>query len=1545
MTNIPDGSDLGKADATLGETTNSAGPTITPARLGEWLSFNRCERYFGFSVGDYEQSKYHDRSVFDEAFEPLDPLLVKTGEEFEGIVESSLEPLSSPIEISNIDDSKTGSDESQINTSSELSTNEDELADVIRDACKTAPEDTAPEVQLNTTDETIATAVAEPFLLTQVRVATTIGEWFVPGDSDLILVWPTETGAHVRIFDLKSTREEKTYHRIQTACYAAAVENLLSQTFLKTSNATPSHESEIPLDEYVTVDCGVITRETELDSLTTPLTPCDLPGFDDTDYKQDIRQLCASNGRLQSLWQQALTEFDYTIEDKCTSCPYNEACSVDAIQDASLRLLGLSEQARSILRQEGITTLHDLAQLCYPLEGEKNPDSATDPRRQHKDTYDKLASDHTVGPKLPDIVYEAQSVLSDLGESGINVNDGSDEWLPRTGYGMLPEDDPPPEFDIDKQRGSMIRAYLNVQYDHLRDRLIQISGYVTATESDTPPQTFTVINTANSTQQTPLDKAEVDLLETAISELQNSTRAISAGLSGDLSLPDNTGPMELLHFYTFTEQEIERVTNALIRHETPIVDAFQELWEQHHSTEQPIKTAVQPEVDDRKPLRSPTAGLLQIYDQLSVPYEDAKQYTEWTYSPNRTSAPDEVDLRDIFGHRLFNHQLDRGDPGDPVTPTVGSASKINAPGPQVYVQGKGKPYGPDTLFARLRNDASIPLGYLYAAVGTINGEWVEELKTSVENFDSLANEVAAFRYHHGDEQRHEIHREDVGELGKAFANTVAHIERSLDGRDVTQFEKKRPVELSFELPAQEPTFADALQDTLYMEHAASRQEKLNHYRKERTQRFLSGETIPLLIDDVRTLDDSGDIIVEGEIRLDVSDLENWKEVQRCIEYKGDDPTEASGGDWAVAYTGDVVEKFSSPENIEHATAIIIDDVSPDSPGADIRFKALNRGGSGEFTTGHYTPDTKTTSDNYKTPFTEDDWCFIEPTTDSLTLNRQLTALEQSEFNSLYNLFDGLLEGRLRQSDIEQPVCDQDKLDTVADWLKQNHRQETFPSEIQRSAITAAEHPLTVVQGPPGTGKTSGVLGPRIVARSLADDRGFGQTALLVTAPSNKAIAEVREATEEILDAYSKDNPTEANAVSLYRIGEPPTNSQSDWTTFIDYNDDKQFRNKHRDNLREALGVAHGGGLDDEISIVFSTPGRAWRLVKKLLPSNPPDDEVAQQSIWSSIIADEASMMTVPQLMLAGAFLHDDGDVLLSGDQRQLAPIHKQEWSDIQRRAIRTYVPYLSAIEYAQLHTGKTDMLPKEHRDSAVVPQHGEAAVRTIGLDQTYRFGPTTADFLREQVYREDDIEYTSGISQPDNIKLTGTASSSGESTPALADALGRSSVVLCLYDTERGHRKANDFEAAVVDELLDVVNPNIETGIVTPHSAQRGRIESQLAASGKDSRTTVDTVNRFQGGEMPLMILSGTVSDPDFVAAESDFLLDLNRLNVSLSRHENQLVIIAARALFEHIPTDVETYQQARLWKALARQTGVATDDDPLDTIHLSGKQLEIYTL
>ena len=92
-------------------------------------------------------------------------------------------------------------------------------------------------------------------------------------------------------------------------------------------------------------------------------------------------------------------------------------------------------------------------------------------------------------------------------------------------------------------------------------------------------------------------------------------------------------------------------------------------------------------------------------------------------------------------------------------------------------------------------------------------------------------------------------------------------------------------------------------------------------------------------------------------------------------------------------------------------------------------------------------------------------------------------------------------------------------------------------------------------------------------------------------------------------------------------------------------------------------------------------------------------------------------------------------------------------------------------------------------------------------------------------------------------------------------------------------------------------------------------------ASGLPKRSAIDTVERFQGGEREVILVSATESDRAYMLDSSEFLLDPRRLTVALSRAKQKLILVAARSIFSLFTADEEAFANAQLWKNLLRRT------------------------
>jgi DNA replication ATP-dependent helicase Dna2 len=120
-----------------------------------------------------------------------------------------------------------------------------------------------------------------------------------------------------------------------------------------------------------------------------------------------------------------------------------------------------------------------------------------------------------------------------------------------------------------------------------------------------------------------------------------------------------------------------------------------------------------------------------------------------------------------------------------------------------------------------------------------------------------------------------------------------------------------------------------------------------------------------------------------------------------------------------------------------------------------------------------------------------------------------------------------------------------------------------------------------------------------------------------------------------------------------------------------------------------------------------------------------------------------------------------------------------------------------------------------------------------------------------------------------------------------------SPVLFVPVESEHEGRSNADEAQAVVNLVRSFTRAGIapvSIGVVSPFRAQVVLLRQMLGQAG----VTVDTVERFQGGERDIMILS-------FVRSRgTGFVFDERRLNVAITRARRKLILVAHPKLFQN---------------------------------------------
>ncbi|MGQ9549256.1 MAG: DEAD/DEAH box helicase [Roseiflexus sp.] len=255
--------------------------------------------------------------------------------------------------------------------------------------------------------------------------------------------------------------------------------------------------------------------------------------------------------------------------------------------------------------------------------------------------------------------------------------------------------------------------------------------------------------------------------------------------------------------------------------------------------------------------------------------------------------------------------------------------------------------------------------------------------------------------------------------------------------------------------------------------------------------------------------------------------------------------------------------------------------------------------------------------------------------------------------------------------------------------------------------------------------------------------------------------------------------------------------------------------------------------------------------------------------FDTVIFDEASQITLP-LAIVGMLVAKR--TIFIGDHKQLPPVltarHREAW--------------LRASVFGVLVGRRFDtMLEETYRMNAEL---------TAWPSQQYYSGQLRCASekvaQRRIVYRRPPARF-SAILDPEAPKVFVDLRHRNATTSSMAEAS-----LIC----------------DLIAELLTCGIEPDEIGVVTPYRAQARIIRNMLRLIIPDSerrmKIIVDTVERMQGQERDVILLSLTTSNPAFAAGIADFFLQPERLNVAITRARVKLIIVGSSHLLSMTPQD-----------------------------------------
>jgi hypothetical protein len=742
--------------------------------------------------------------------------------------------------------------------------------------------------------------------------------------------------------------------------------------------------------------------------------------------------------------------------------------------------------------------------------------------------------------------------------------------------------------------------------------------------------------------------------------------------------------------------------------------------------------------------------------------------------------------------------------------------------------------------------STIPLEYAYAAWGLFKAE---------DFRPTQRRDVTPFL---------RVNTEHLRQFQAKRLEALAYIESNFKFKNA--YIKKEPLDLVAlgTITRQAPPFRRVLEEFLYIEHYANLQDHLQLFSQPIVKRVQQGRALLVRCLEVQDSFFRNKQATAARFEADFSEsgLEPAAALQLNKIKSGDfvvlNRLDTDGRAWET-----VRGRLAVVRNLEGA--IITLDLS------DMTFFNNNKDGRGKV-------DFRYSHDNKLWP-EAGQFYTIDEMVDDLNGDKLLEGCRNADFNPFYHLLAAPFPGENNQRHI--PTTVSEKAAEFASLIGELEGV-SAPTDSQQAVIAGhLDEKIFLVQGPPGTGK-SHTLGWAVLARMFAASAGADRP--LRVAVSCQTHNAVNIVLQSIAGKLARLQGTPAwkwlENLRLYKIGEE---SEDNTSAGVERLDPWEYRSR----LSQILY--------SQLIVIGATPGGLHKLMKQQTKNARNSEALWQEKPFDLLILDEASQMNLPQAVLASSWLRKDGQMIVVGDHRQMAPILAHSWDEEDRLSAVETQPYRSVFKY---------LLDRQF------PR--------LALDESFRLHRLQAGFLQEIIYQYDGITFHSRRQQllPE---LNGL-----ETSPYLRAVLDSRYPIVIVQHAERGSQQANSTEAALITPVVEACTGQLGldaaegVGVVVPHRAQKALLRAKLPVLA--SSEAIDTVERFQGGEREVIIVSATASDPDYVLAEAEFLLNPNRLNVALSRPRKKLIVVASSVVFNFLSADLEIFDQAVLWKRLLAQ-------------------------
>jgi DNA replication ATP-dependent helicase Dna2 len=292
-------------------------------------------------------------------------------------------------------------------------------------------------------------------------------------------------------------------------------------------------------------------------------------------------------------------------------------------------------------------------------------------------------------------------------------------------------------------------------------------------------------------------------------------------------------------------------------------------------------------------------------------------------------------------------------------------------------------------------------------------------------------------------------------------------------------------------------------------------------------------------------------------------------------------------------------------------------------------------------------------------------------------------------------------------------------------------------------------------------------------------------------------------------------------------------------------------------------------------------------------------------LFDMLLIDEASQLQVADASIPISVVKSTGRIAICGDHLQLRPLLKQSFPD----PVSPCDPLLATgILQCLLRSG--DPMNERLCDLLDTVKVQAEACCLVALREQRRMCEPLSRFT-ERIYTRFDEPRAFVPLDPLNGNGRAAHVLNLCRTNALVSVkLTCENLSGLTYDVELKY-EAN-VVCRIVKEIVASSSNSFSIFVITPHCAQRSSCTQALARVGimvktddaQDRMVTVDTVDRMQGHEADIVIVCYSFMNRDRVESEMDFIFDLNRVNVAISRAKRTALLLCSDIII-HPPMSV----------------------------------------